>query len=97
MPRDTAHPIRRYALPFIASVLLANAIAGDRGALEMRRARVEYRALVQSIAALRAENSSLRQQARLLRTDRRVIEAIARQDLGMARRDERLVIVTQPE
>ena len=89
--------VRVYLLAFIASVLLMNAVLGERGALEMRRARRDYRALGGSLSTLRAENAALRNEARLLRSDRRTIEAIARKELGLARSYERVVIVQKPD
>jgi cell division protein FtsB len=89
--------VRLYLLAFIASALLANAIIGERGAIEMRRARRDSRTLSASIAALRTENAALRNEARLLQSDRRTIEAVARRELGLARSDERLVIVRKPK
>ena len=89
--------VRLYLLAFVASALLANAIIGERGAIEMRRARRDYRAVSASITALRGENAALRNQARLLQSDRRTIEAVARKELGLARSYERLVIVQRAQ
>ena len=95
--KPRAQTVRLYLLAFIASALLANAIIGERGAIEMRRARRDHRLLTASIAALRAENAALRTQTRLLQSDRRTIEAIARRELGLARSYERLVITRRAE
>lgn len=86
--------IRAYVLAFIASALTANAVLGERGAVELWRARRDYTAAAEGIAALRAANGRLRTEARLLRSDRRTIEAIARRELGLARPGEHLVLVT---
>ncbi len=88
-----SHTLRHYALAFAASAILANALIGDRGLLEILRARHQSRAVARSVAALRAENSVLRQEAQRLRTDPLAIEAIARRDLGLARPDERIVLI----
>ena len=85
--------IRAYVLAFTASALVANAVLGERGALEMRRAREKHRGAAQSLATLRAENAALRTRVRLLRSDRRTIEAIARRELGLAARGEHVVLV----
>lgn len=81
------------ALTFVSVILLVNAIVGDRGLLETWRARRQYSSLVGSISTLRQENSVLRDQARRLREDPATIESIARQDLGLIRPGEILVVV----
>lgn len=92
--RRRGQTVRAYVFAFIASALTAHALLGERGAIEMLRARREYRSAAESLAALRAANARLRTDARLLRSDRRTIEAIARKDLGLARPGEQIVIVT---
>jgi cell division protein FtsB len=81
------------ALTLIASILLVNAIVGDRGLLETWRARRQFSALGHAVSSLRAENESLREQARQLREDPRRIEMIARRDLGLLRRGEILIVL----
>jgi cell division protein FtsB len=81
------------ALTLVASILLINAIVGDRGLLESWRARRHFQALGQSVASLRSENATLREQARQLREDPRRIEMIARRDLGLLRRGEILIVL----
>lgn len=81
------------ALTFVAVILLVNAIVGDRGLLETWRARRQYSTLVQGISSMRGENRALRDQARRLREDPATIESIARQDLGLIRPGEILVVV----
>ena len=78
---------------FVGCVLVTDAIFGERGLLEMRRARQRHGAVDASIGALRAENARLREEARRLREDGATIEAIARRDLGLIRRGEILFIV----
>jgi cell division protein FtsB len=80
-------------LAFVAAVVLANAVVGERGWLERWRARRQYAALATSIASLRQENERLRNQVTSLREDPWSIEMIARRDLGLLRRGEILVLV----
>lgn len=47
--------------------------------------------------AIQAENHALRTQIDGLRTDARVIERAVRDDLGLVRRDELLILLNQPE
>ena len=97
--RDRARLIRVAVL--LASVLiLADALFGDRGYAGRLTARHEYVRMTQDFRELQTQNAGLRQQIRRLQTDPQTIEAIAREELGLARRDELLVIVaprrTQP-
>ena len=87
--------LKNYALAFAASAIVANALIGERGLLEIVRAREEPRALAQNVAALRVENATLRVEAQRLRSDPATIESIARRQLGLARPDERVVVLAQ--
>lgn len=80
-------------LSFVAVILLVNAIVGERGLFETWRARRQHATLVTGISAIRVENHALRDQARRLREDPVAIEAVARQDLGLIRPGEILVVV----
>jgi cell division protein FtsB len=80
-------------LLFVASVIVVDALVGDRGLVAMLRARHEYDELSASIARQRAENARLREMARGLREDPKTIEEIARRDLGLIRPGERVFIV----
>jgi cell division protein FtsB len=80
-------------LTFVAIILLVNAIVGDRGLFETWRARRQYSVLADGIATLRGENHSLRDRARRLREDPATIESEARQELGLIRPGEILVVV----
>jgi cell division protein FtsB len=83
----------RYLLVFIGIVLVVDAIVGEKGLLAMMQAREEYTVLEQSVAAAREENARLREDARRLREDPSAIEDIARRELGLIRRGEKLFIV----
>jgi len=80
-------------LLFVASVIVVDALVGDRGLVAMLRARRAYDELSASITRQRAENASLREEARRLREDPSAIEEIARRELGLIRPGERVVIV----
>ncbi|OFW08500.1 MAG: hypothetical protein A3H96_15005 [Acidobacteria bacterium RIFCSPLOWO2_02_FULL_67_36] len=83
----------RKALVFVTCAVLIDALFGDRGLVESIRARHAYRQAEAGIARLKQENAGLREQIRRLREDPEAIEAIARQDLGLMRPGEILVIV----
>ncbi len=80
-------------LLFVASIIVVDALVGDRGLLAMMRARRQYDDLTASIAHQRAENAKLREEARRLREDPGAIEEIARRELGLIRPGEKLFIV----
>jgi len=91
--RRTERAWIRGALLFAAFVLFVNSVFGEQGLADSLRARRQIRASGASIASLRAENGRLREQIRRLREDPRTIEDIARQDLGLIRRGEILVVL----
>ena len=80
-------------LIFVASVIVVDALVGDRGLVAMLRARHQYDELSASIARQRAENARLRETARRLREDPTAIEEIARRELGLIKPGERVFIV----
>jgi cell division protein FtsB len=91
LPRE--NPWLRRTLIFITCVLLAEALFGDRGLAQTVRAGREYRQASEALRQLRNENAALRDQQRRLREDPRAIEAVAREELGLIRPGEILVIV----
>ncbi len=78
---------------FVASVILVDALVGDRGLVAMMHARREYEELAATIARERAENAQLRDEARRLREDPSAIEEIARRELGLIKPGEKVFIV----
>ena len=95
-PRKRRRTIQ-YVLLAVGCVLLIDALVGDKGLLAMMQARARYRTLEQSLAAARAENTQLREEARRLRDDPASIEEIARRELGLIRPGEKLFIVKDVE
>jgi cell division protein FtsB len=78
---------------FIASVIVADGLVGERGLLAMMRARQEYEGLVATLQNLRGENARLRDEARRLREDPAAIEEVARRELGLIRAGETVFII----
>jgi cell division protein FtsB len=74
--------------------MLVNALVGDGGLAGTIHARREAHRRSSDLAALKQENAGLREQARRLQEDPATIEALARQDLGLIRPGEILVVVT---
>ena len=87
-------PWLRRAIAFLACVLLADALFGDWGLAETLRARRDYRQGAAALSALQLENAALRNEAKRLESDPGTIEAVAREELGLVRPGEILVVVT---
>ena len=83
----------RWLLVFVAGMLVVNALAGESGLPARLAAGRAHGALTASIADIRRKNVALREQVRRLREDRREIEAVAREELGLIRPGERLFVV----
>jgi cell division protein FtsB len=92
-PRRRPNRWLRRALIFVTCLLLADALFGDRGLAATIRADREYRQATEALRQLRGTNAALRERQRRLREDPRTIEAVAREELGLIRRGEILVIV----
>lgn len=82
-----------YLLLCLGVVLVIDALVGDKGLVEMMKKRDDYRALEQTLARTRAENTRLREEARRLREDPAAVEEIARRELGMMKPGEKLFII----
>jgi len=78
---------------FVVCVLVVDALVGEQGLVATIRARKHYDQLTADLARLRAENGSLREEARRLREDPAAIEEIARRELGLMSPGEKLFII----
>ena len=95
LPRRTPTPRRtgRYVLLLVTLLVLANAFVGERGLIALLRANQAHARLQQVIDTLRADNSRLQRYAEALTDEPRVIEDLARGELGMISPGELLIIV----
>lgn len=75
-------------LGFLLFALLVHDVFGDHGFLAMRRAQKELAQLQQEIQQLSEENAHLADQVKALKTDPRIIERIAREEMGLAKPGE---------
>lgn len=89
--RDT--PWRRRALVFGTCVVMADALFGDWGLSQTIRARRNYEQAATSLVRLRQDNAWLREQVRRLQDDPAAIEEVAREEQGLIRPGEILVVV----
>jgi cell division protein FtsB len=97
-PAAAGHsPVWRRALNFLlvfaAVVLLADALVGERGLVATTRARRVSDDAAEKVERLRRENRQLRDAAKRLREDPTTIESLAREELGLIRQGEVLVVV----
>lgn len=76
--------------------LLAHDIFGAHGFLAMRRTRKEIERLRQEIGQVNAENRELAEQVKALKSDPRMIERIAREEMGLARPGELIFKLPAP-
>jgi cell division protein FtsB len=82
------------AVVFLGCVLLFNAVFGERGLLETLKSRQELLRARQELSELKRHNAALRADARRLERDPATLEFVARQQLGLIRRGEILVVLS---
>ncbi|HEY7500688.1 MAG TPA: septum formation initiator family protein [Vicinamibacterales bacterium] len=82
-----------YLLVFAVVVLFVDALVGERGLLATTRAQRTADELNGRVETLREENRRLRETARRLKDDATTIELVAREELGLIRPGEILVVV----
>jgi cell division protein FtsB len=70
------------------AALLIHDVFGEHGFLAMRRARMEAEKLQQEIQQINADNARLAEEVQALKNDPRIIERIAREEMGLARPGE---------
>jgi cell division protein FtsB len=92
-PRHVPNRWLPWALAFIACAVALNALIGDRSLAETLRARGEQQRLGTDLARIRQENAALQDRINRLSHDPRTIEELARQELGLARKGEVLVLI----
>ncbi len=93
---ETAPRVRRlfqFLLVFVSSVLVANAVVGERGLMDSLEARRQHRWLAREIDQLRVQNEQLRHLSRRLREEPSAIEEVARGELGLIRPGELLFLL----
>ena len=93
LPRRRRRRAVLYVVLLVGSVLVIDALVGEKGLLAMMQAKQQYRRLEGSLAGVRSENARLREEARRLREDPAAVEEIARRELGLIKPGEKLFIV----
>ena len=85
--------VLRLIFLLVAVLIVVDALVGDRGLLAALDARRQHDDLAAAIARQRAENARLSEEAHRLKDDPAAIEEIARRDLGLIRKGEKVFIV----
>jgi cell division protein FtsB len=75
--------------------LLINSLFGERGMIHVVIQRRHAEALRREVEGLRAQNAELAAQVRALHSDRRAIERLAREELGLTGPGETTFIVRE--
>ncbi len=91
--RRRATPWVRRALVFVGCIILLDSLFGDRGLAQTVRARRDYKRAVASLNRIKDQNAALRDEVHRLSGDPAAIEAVARQELGLIRPGEILVVL----
>ena len=97
VPAGPSSPLWRralnYLVVFATVVLFADALVGERGLVATTRARRAAGDLSDQVDRLRRDNQQLRDAAKQLRENPSTIESLAREELGLIRPGEVLVIL----
>jgi cell division protein FtsB len=81
----------RGLLGLLVLVMIVHDVFGTHGFLAMRRTQSEIKKVKADLDALSKENAVLEQEVKDLNSDPRLIEKIARDDLGLARPGEIII------
>jgi len=85
----------RGLLGLLMLVMIVHDVFGTHGFLAMRRTQNEITKVKADLDQLRKENAELAQEVKDLNSDPRLIEKIARDDLGLARPGEIIIRIPQ--
>lgn len=80
----------RLLLGLLVLAIFVHDLFGEHGFLAMRRAQKEAQLLQQEIQQLNEDNARLAAEVQALKTDPKLIERIAREEMGLARPGERI-------
>lgn len=86
----------RGILALVVVVLLVHDIFGTHGFMSMRRTQSEIERVKKDLDRLNSENSRLSDEVKALRSDPKLIEKIAREDLKRARPGEIIIRIPPP-
>lgn len=78
-------------------VVLVHDVFGPRGFLAMRRNQIEVQRLRDEIQKVHEENQRAAEHVKALKSDPKLIERIAREQMGLAREGERIYRIAPPQ
>jgi cell division protein FtsB len=84
----------RLTFVFLGCVLLLDAVVGERGLFQTIRSRQDLLRAAQQLTDVKRENAALRGEVHRLQQDPAMLEFVARQQLGLVRAGEILVVLT---
>ena len=85
------------ALFLILAASLLNALFGDHGFLEMLRARQQLLTLERELDGIEVHNQHLLEEIRALKSSPLAVEKLAREQLGLARPEEIILLIREPQ
>jgi cell division protein FtsB len=85
----------RGLLGLLVLVMIVHDVFGTHGFLAMRRTQNEITKVKADLDQLTRENATLEQEVKDLKSDPALIEKIARDDLGLARRGDTIIRIPQ--
>ena len=89
--RERRRKVWTYGLLVVSTVLMVNALVGEKGLLANLQARREFQDVSESLRQLRADNARLADEARRIRQDPSALEDAARRQLGLVKPGETLI------
>jgi len=95
---DAKRMLRRYGrtlLILVIILLITDNVFGTHGFLAMRRTQRVIASVKKELDRLNQENIDLGGQVKALKTDPKLIEQIARDELGLSRRGEMIIPIPQ--
>ncbi len=87
------HGTAFYLLVFVTAAIVLNAVFGDKGMLAMMRAQRECAQLSAQVERKRQDNQQLREKVKRLKEDPATIEDLARRNLGLMKRGEKVFTI----
>lgn len=89
--RERRRKVWTYGLLVVSTVLMVNALVGEKGLLANLQARREFQDVSESLRQLKADNARLADEARRIRQDPSALEDAARRQLGLVKPGETLI------
>jgi cell division protein FtsB len=84
----------RRGVILLGCLLLLDGLFGERGLAQSQQAKADLHRAAEELGSLQRDPALLRDQASRLRSDPATVEAAARRELGLIRRGEVLILLT---